>query len=59
MSETIIGDSAATQDLLALIGAIAPTEASVLITGESGAGKELVAQGIHDKSSAARNPLWR
>ena len=49
MSETIIGDSAATQDLLTLIGAIAPTEASVLITGESGVGKELVAQGVHEK----------
>ena len=57
MSETIIGNSAATQDLLTLIGAIAPTEASVLITGESGAGKELVAQGIHDKSLRSANPF--
>lgn len=57
MSETIIGDSAATQDLLTLIGAIAPTEASVLITGESGAGKELVAQGIHDKSLRSAGPF--
>jgi sigma-54 specific flagellar transcriptional regulator A len=57
VSETIIGNSAATQDLLTLIGAIAPTEASVLITGESGAGKELVAQGIHDKSLRSANPF--
>ena len=57
MSETIIGNSAATQDLLTLIGAIAPTEASVLITGESGAGKELVAQGIHDKSLRSAGPF--
>lgn len=57
MSETIIGNSAATQDLLTLIGAIAPTEASVLITGESGAGKELVAQGIHDKSLRSARPF--
>ena len=57
MSETIIGNSAATQDLLTLIGAIAPTEASVLITGESGAGKELVAQGIHDKSLRSAHPF--
>ena len=57
MSETIIGDSAATKDLLTLIGAIAPTEASVLITGESGAGKELVAQGIHDKSLRSAGPF--
>jgi sigma-54 specific flagellar transcriptional regulator A len=57
VSETIIGNSAATQDLLTLIGAIAPTEASVLITGESGAGKELVAQGIHDKSLRSARPF--
>ena len=57
MSETIIGNSAATQDLLTLIGAIAPTEASVLITGESGAGKELVAQGIHNKSLRSAHPF--
>ena len=57
MSETIIGDSAATQDLLTLIGAIAPTEASVLITGESGVGKELVAQGVHEKSLRSTGPF--
>ena len=57
MSETIIGNSAATQELLTLIGAIAPTEASVLITGESGAGKELVAQGIHDESLRSAHPF--
>ena len=57
MSETIIGNSSATQDLLALMAAIAPTEASVLITGESGAGKELVAQGIHDKSNRSTQPF--
>lgn len=57
MSETIIGDSAATQDLLTLMGAIAPTEASVLITGESGVGKELVAQGVHEKSLRSTGPF--
>jgi len=57
VSETIIGDSAATQDLLTLIGAIAPTEASVLITGESGVGKELVAQGVHEKSLRSTGPF--
>ena len=57
MSESIIGNSSATQALLSLIGAIAPTEASVLITGESGAGKELVAQGIHDKSLRSASPF--
>jgi sigma-54 specific flagellar transcriptional regulator A len=42
---------------MTLIGAIAPTGASVLIAGESGAGKELVAQSIHDKSLRATEPF--
>lgn len=50
MSQSIVGDSAPTRQLLQLIRSIAPTTASVLINGESGAGKELIAQAIHDQS---------
>src|SRR5262249_34292824 len=48
----IVGDSAAMQQLYALIRKVAPTRSTVLIAGESGTGKELVARAIHDQSGA-------
>lgn len=53
VSQPIIGESAYTRQLLQLVRSIAPTAASVLINGESGAGKELVAKAIHDQSDRA------
>jgi two-component system nitrogen regulation response regulator NtrX len=53
----IIGDSPAVQNINDTIEKVAPTDARVLITGENGTGKELVARWIHEKSSRARNPL--
>src|SRR4030042_802381 len=44
-------------ELLALIDRVAPTEARVLITGENGVGKELVAKAVHRKSKRAEKPL--
>jgi DNA-binding NtrC family response regulator len=44
--QTIIGSSAAMQQVYKLIGQVAPTNATVLITGESGTGKELIARAI-------------
>ena len=55
MSRTIIGKSAKSVQLYKLIDSIAADDASVLITGESGAGKELAARAIHDKSNRKRN----
>ena len=49
-SAGIIGESDQIQEMLALIGQVANTDISVLITGESGAGKELVAKAIHKNS---------
>jgi len=46
----IIGKSKALDDILATARRIAPTDASVLITGENGTGKELIAKAIHDNS---------
>ena len=52
----MIGESAALAEVKGLIEAVAPTDMTVLIQGESGAGKELVARAIHQESSrAARN----
>ncbi len=52
----MVGDSPAMADLQRLIDAVADSEATVLIQGESGVGKELVANAIHERSPrAARN----
>lgn len=47
---SIIGKSKALGDLLEMVRKVAPTQATVLITGESGSGKELVAHAIHAHS---------
>ncbi|SVC60118.1 uncharacterized protein METZ01_LOCUS312972, partial [marine metagenome] len=49
-SAGIIGESEQIQEMLVLIGQVASTDISVLITGESGSGKELVARAIHKNS---------
>jgi DNA-binding NtrC family response regulator len=53
----IIGESAATKKLLDLIGRVAPSDATVLIRGESGSGKELAARAIHDQSPRNKAPF--
>jgi DNA-binding NtrC family response regulator len=53
----LLGASAAMQDIFRLIERVAPTEASVLLTGESGSGKELAAQSIHDRSMRRGGPF--
>jgi transcriptional regulator with GAF, ATPase, and Fis domain len=50
MFEEIVGTSAALQRVLSLVSKVAPTDASVLVTGETGTGKELVARAIHRSS---------
>ncbi len=47
IQETIIGRSAAMQDVFKMIGRVSRSDAPVMITGESGCGKELVARAIH------------
>ena len=53
----IVGESPALRAMLAQIEAVADTPASVLIIGETGTGKELVAHAIHARSSRADGPL--
>ncbi len=50
---TLIGDTPAMQSVRRLIETIAPTDASVMILGETGTGKELIARNLHDKSRRA------
>jgi len=54
---SLIGRSRAMQDVLDLIGRIAPTRTTVLITGESGTGKERAARAIHERSDRASKPF--
>ncbi len=49
--EEIIGKSAALQEVLAQVEVVAPTDATVLIQGETGTGKELIARAIHQLSA--------
>ena len=53
----IIGDSPAIQKIKETIERVAPTDARVLITGDNGTGKELVARWIHEKTNRANGPL--
>jgi len=53
----ILGKSPAAQGLIETIRRVAPSEGRVLITGENGAGKELVAQAIHTLSRRAQGPF--
>ncbi|MDB6086109.1 MAG: Transcriptional Regulator, Fis family [Gammaproteobacteria bacterium] len=56
-SSPLLGESDAMQEVFRLIERVGPTEASVLLTGESGSGKELAAQSIHDRSARRGGPF--
>jgi len=53
----IIGESVIITDLKEMIIKVAPTNARVLITGENGSGKELVARQIHEQSNRVKSPF--
>lgn len=53
----IIGESVGISKIKDTINRVAPTDARVLITGENGTGKELVARWLHEKSNRANGPL--
>jgi PAS domain S-box-containing protein len=55
--EEIVGRSAALRAVLADVARVAATDASVLITGETGAGKELIARAVHSASKRSDRPL--
>jgi formate hydrogenlyase transcriptional activator len=55
--EEIVGNSRALLELLRRVDQVAPTDSSVLIYGETGTGKELIARAIHDRSMRKSRPL--
>jgi DNA-binding NtrC family response regulator len=55
--QEMIGESGALKKIKDTIDKVAPTDARVLITGENGSGKELVARWMHEKSNRAGGPI--
>ncbi len=55
--EEIVGDSPALRRVLDAVEQVAATDATVLITGETGTGKELIVRALHRRSPRARGPL--
>jgi two-component system nitrogen regulation response regulator NtrX len=55
--QEIVGESAAIKKIKDTIDKVAPTDARILITGENGSGKELVARWIHEKSNRNTGPM--
>lgn len=53
----LVGDSAGMERLRSLIAKVAPSDSTVLILGETGTGKELVARALHDQSHRAQMPF--
>jgi len=56
-NQEIIGESESIRRIKSTIERVAPTDARILITGENGTGKELVARWIHEKSTRRKGPL--
>ncbi|HVU57055.1 MAG TPA: sigma-54 dependent transcriptional regulator [Puia sp.] len=55
--QEMVGSSTPIQKIKETIEKVAPTEARILVTGENGVGKELVARWVHEKSNRATGPL--
>ena len=53
----ILGESSALEEVLEKVRLVAPSKASILLQGETGTGKELIAQAIHQNSDCARGPF--
>ena len=56
-TQEIIGESPCISKIKAHIDVVAPIDARVMITGENGTGKELVARWIHEKSARSKSPI--
>src|SRR5207253_1267752 len=59
MFEEIVGSSGALRKVLEQVSKVAPTDSTVLIQGETGTGKELIARAIHNRSKRANRAFIR
>ncbi|HEX7478762.1 MAG TPA: sigma 54-interacting transcriptional regulator, partial [Polyangiales bacterium] len=59
ISDTVVGDSAGLHGVMERVTQVAPTDAPVLILGETGSGKEVIARAIHTHSRRASGPVVR
>jgi transcriptional regulator with GAF, ATPase, and Fis domain len=59
LTETVVGSEAGLRGVLERVTQVAPTDAPVLILGETGTGKEVIARAIHARSQRARGPVER
>jgi formate hydrogenlyase transcriptional activator len=59
LSEAIVGESPALRSVLQQVSLVAPTDSTVLILGETGTGKELIAREIHQQSGRSSGPFIR
>ena len=57
MFEEIVGTSSALQAVLTRVAKVAPTESTIIISGETGTGKELIARAIHKRSLRSSRPF--
>src|SRR5580700_5084659 len=55
-ARALVFESPLSRSLLTLLEQIAPTDTTVLVTGETGTGKEVVARFLHDHSARAKGP---
>ncbi len=59
ISESIVGADTGLKEVMERVQKVAPTDAPVLILGETGSGKEVIARAIHSRSPRARGPIVR
>jgi formate hydrogenlyase transcriptional activator len=59
VTDAIVGESLRLKSVLEQVSLVAPTDSTVLILGETGTGKELIARAIHDLSSRSARPFIR
>ncbi len=59
INEVIVGETGGLRDIMYMVSQVANTDAPVLILGETGSGKEVVARAIHERSSRRNGPVVR